>query len=107
MNDLVMSRRAGSARPLRSRPGFGLLALFSVLVAACEDDAIIEEPVPGGSDEPVEGGASPALRDPVTLSDDDVARAALGVLGSSAVDAEGSCSNCHTLGRPTLTRWSG
>jgi hypothetical protein len=26
-------------------------------------------------------------------------------MGSAAVGAEGSCNNCHSLGRPTLTRW--
>ncbi|HVZ33963.1 MAG TPA: hypothetical protein VG963_16160, partial [Polyangiaceae bacterium] len=48
----------------------------------------------------------PALRDAVTLADDDLAHQALQLLGSSAVGASGSCSNCHSLGRPTLTRWA-
>jgi hypothetical protein len=103
MNDSFVTRRAGSAR---SAPGLGLLAVFGVL-AACGDEAIITEPEPGGvGDGPTEDGSSPALRRNVALSDDEVALEALRVLGSSAVDGEGSCRNCHTLGRPTLTRWA-
>lgn len=47
----------------------------------------------------------PALRQAVALPDDELARAALKSMGSAAVGAEGSCRNCHTLGRPTLTHW--
>jgi hypothetical protein len=110
MNDSFISRNATlpqSRRRLRSNPGLGLLAVFGVLAAACTDDAIITEPMPeaqpgGGSGA---DGSPPALRGSVTLSDDELAREALGVLGSSAVDAEGSCRSCHSLGRPTLTHW--
>jgi hypothetical protein len=49
---------------------------------------------------------APPLRNAVTLSDDDLAHQALELLGSSAVGASGSCHNCHSLGRPTLTSWS-
>jgi hypothetical protein len=109
MNDLWVTRRAGalrSARPTRSGRGLWPLAFFGVLAAACGDEATIAEPEPGDVGGPAEEGSSPALRGSVALSDGEVAREALRVLGSSAVDAEGSCSNCHTLGRPTLTRWS-
>jgi hypothetical protein len=102
MNDSFVTPRVGgprSARLARSGPGLWLLALFGVLALACGDEAVITEP---GN----EGGSSPALRGAVALSDDEVALEALRVLGSSVVDAEGSCRNCHTLGRPTLTRWS-
>ncbi len=49
---------------------------------------------------------SPPLRNPVTLADAELARQALTLLGSSAVGAQGSCRSCHSLGRPTLTRWA-
>lgn len=48
----------------------------------------------------------PTLRHPVSLPDAELAQQALTLLGSSAVGAQGSCRNCHSLGRPTLTRWS-
>jgi hypothetical protein len=48
----------------------------------------------------------PPLRDTVNLGDDALARRALALLGSSAVGGQGSCRNCHSLGRPTLSRWS-
>jgi hypothetical protein len=41
----------------------------------------------------------------VSLDDSALARRALELMGSSAVGASGSCSTCHTLGRPTLTQW--
>jgi hypothetical protein len=47
----------------------------------------------------------PALRNGVALADDDLARQALTLMGSAVVGAAGSCSACHSLGRPTLTRW--
>ncbi|HWO12385.1 MAG TPA: hypothetical protein VNN80_22970, partial [Polyangiaceae bacterium] len=50
--------------------------------------------------------AAPALRGPVTLSDAELAPRALTLMGSAAVGASGSCSSCHAIGRPTLTRWS-
>jgi len=50
--------------------------------------------------------ASPPLRDPVVLADEALAREALGLLGSSTVGGNGPCKNCHSLGRPTLTRWA-
>ncbi len=48
----------------------------------------------------------PPLRNPVSLPDAELAQQALGLLGSAAVGASGSCRSCHSLGRPTLTRWS-
>ncbi|MEY2933603.1 MAG: hypothetical protein RL033_4352, partial [Pseudomonadota bacterium] len=55
---------------------------------------------------PLPWSPAPALRNPVTSSDADLARQALTLLGSSAVGAQGSCRSCHALGRPTLTRWA-
>ena len=49
--------------------------------------------------------SAPALRNKVGAPDEALARQALTLLGSSAVGAEGSCRTCHSLGRPTLTRW--
>jgi hypothetical protein len=49
----------------------------------------------------------PGLRDGVALTDDELAHQALTLMGSAAVGAAGSCSSCHSLGRPTLTRWQG
>jgi hypothetical protein len=102
--------RRWRARRGRTRPGLRLLTCFGIL-AACGDDAVVQPLEPelgglGGSDEPAEDGSSPLLRDAIALPDDQVAREALRVLGSSAVGADGSCRDCHTLGRPTLTRWS-
>jgi hypothetical protein len=56
--------------------------------------------------EPGVWGTTPALREAVALSDGELAQQALTLLGSSAVGGSGSCSNCHTLGRPTLTHWA-
>jgi hypothetical protein len=47
----------------------------------------------------------PGLRNGVALADDDLAHQALTLMGSAVVGAAGSCSSCHSLGRPTLTRW--
>jgi hypothetical protein len=49
--------------------------------------------------------APPALRAAVALPDEDLARQALTLMGSATMGAEGSCHGCHSLGRPTLTRW--
>ncbi len=48
----------------------------------------------------------PALRSAISIDDEPLARQALQLLGSSAVGGSGVCRNCHTIGRPTLTRWS-
>jgi hypothetical protein len=71
------------------------------------------ETVAGGVSEP--GGAAGSKEEPwgtppalwSRVGDEDLAlgREVLGMLGSSAVGSSGSCSSCHTLGRPTLTRW--
>jgi hypothetical protein len=50
-------------------------------------------------------GTPPKLRSPVSEEDLALGREVLGMLGSSAVGSSGSCASCHTLGRPTLTRW--
>jgi hypothetical protein len=50
-------------------------------------------------------GPAPSLRNSVALADDVLARQVLELMGSAAVGAQGSCSNCHSIGRPTLTRW--
>lgn len=49
----------------------------------------------------------PGLRHAIALADDQLAQQALVLMGSRAVGAAGSCSGCHSLGRPTLTRWQG
>jgi hypothetical protein len=51
-------------------------------------------------------GSVPVIRDAVTLGDDALARQALALLGASAVNGNGVCKNCHSLGRPTISRWS-
>jgi hypothetical protein len=71
------------------------------------------ETAAGGGSEP--GGAGGSTEEPwgtpptlwSRVGDEDLAlgREVLGMLGSSAVGSSGSCSSCHTLGRPTLTRW--
>jgi hypothetical protein len=107
MFDLLTDTRRGHAATrtggFASRPG--VLALIA-LSCGCGDGAVLGEP--GSVDGASKSGpwSAPALRDPVWLSDDDLAREALGVLDGSAVGADGSCRNCHTLGRPTLTRWA-
>jgi hypothetical protein len=57
------------------------------------------------------GGSSaadgaPELRANVSLSDDALARQALALLGSSAVNGNGVCKNCHSIGRPKISQWS-
>jgi hypothetical protein len=47
----------------------------------------------------------PVLRAAVALPDEDLARQALALMGSATMGATGSCHGCHSLGRPTLTRW--
>jgi hypothetical protein len=100
--------------PVRALPRALALVGAALLAQACGDDAEI---VDAGTQSPDGGGgtgaqlpapeewSAPALRGPVTLPDDDLAHEALTLLGSSAVGAQGSCSNCHALGRPTLTHW--
>lgn len=52
------------------------------------------------------GSGAPALRNPVSLPDEELAERALRAMGAAAVGASGSCGSCHAIGRPTLTRWS-
>ncbi len=61
-------------------------------------------PVGSGVPEPM-SGPPPVLRSAVISADDALAPDALALMGSAVVGAEGSCANCHSLGRPTLTRW--
>lgn len=105
MNDFLSARvMTRQSAPCRAWPSTtSLLLCVGALLAACgADDEIAGEPA-GGSGSG--GWSPPPLRDTLALSDGDVARQALAVLGSATVGAEGSCSNCHSLGRPTLTRW--
>jgi hypothetical protein len=65
-----------------------------------------DDPNPPGNDGPEPWSPAPALRAPIALPDQQLAEQALALLGSADVGAEGSCRTCHSLGRPTLTRWS-
>jgi hypothetical protein len=100
----VLNSQSPSRPRLRRFWCFTLLS--AALAMACDDDPVLPgEPGAGGSAAAPEWNP-PALREAVALSDTELAREALAVMGSAAVGAEGSCSNCHSLGRPTLTRWS-
>jgi hypothetical protein len=109
------------------RPSVGVLsAVLLAVVAGCSEDdpgaaqggdggsSIVDVSGNGGSSGSSAGNGggagafatSPPLRDPVMLADADLAQEALGLLGSSAVGGNGPCKNCHSLGRPTLTRWA-
>src|SRR5687768_11415641 len=110
-----------------------LLARFSVLLAlgvgcnktqdyrpSAEHDASMD-PVDGddagtgkldaGSDAGDEPDAAPPwpdappLRNPVNLPDLELGRKALELMGSPAVGADGSCNECHAVGRSTLSHW--
>lgn len=83
------------------------MLLAGVSNAACGDDAPLG-PAPGDDDviDPSDRWNPPALRTALSLGDADIAREALSIMGSADVGAEGRCSTCHVLGRPTLTRWS-
>jgi hypothetical protein len=60
----------------------------------------------GEPEEPsTDWSSPPSLVESVSLPDDELARRVLALMGSSAVGASGSCATCHSLGRPTLTRW--
>jgi hypothetical protein len=109
MIDLLASVRRGRGPAGRNvYRGLSLLAAGALLLACGEDDAkIIETEGTAGLEGSRSGGWSPpALRDPVTLSDDELAPEALGILDGSTAGSDGSCRNCHTLGRPTLTHWA-
>jgi hypothetical protein len=130
--NLRLLSRAFSGRPStdsrqsrgRTRSSLRSFFLFALLgaVSACEEDPVVAEPEGGGGGEagssggsPGEGGggssggegwSAPPLRLPVEAADTALARDALALMGSAAVGAEGSCRECHSIGRPTLTRWS-
>jgi hypothetical protein len=84
------------------------MLLVAASAAACTDDEVVgPDPNIGASGSPGAGGWNPPpLRDPVSLTDAELGREALTLMGSAAVGSTGSCSSCHTLGRPTLTRWA-
>ncbi|MEO8181286.1 MAG: hypothetical protein ABI895_20815 [Deltaproteobacteria bacterium] len=113
----------------RSRPLRPLLpGLLLAIGAGCSDDPTADPNGPGsivnvdgpdgnsggsggstggmGGSSASSNGGVPLLRDPVSLGDDALARQALGLLGAPAVNGTGNCKNCHSLGRPTLSRWS-
>jgi hypothetical protein len=48
---------------------------------------------------------APALRNPVDLPDLELGKQALTLMGAPAVGADGSCSDCHSIGRSTLSHW--
>ncbi|MEY2931829.1 MAG: hypothetical protein RL033_2578 [Pseudomonadota bacterium] len=84
-------------------------------------DGVVDVGGPGGAGDGGDGGSSgngngsgggqqgagvPLLRAPVATADEALARQALQLMGSPAVGGTGVCKNCHSIGRPTLTRWS-
>jgi hypothetical protein len=108
MNDLLVSGRRSrllaAARAARPRE---LLICCAALLHGCGDEAIVHDSDGnGGGEGNTQDASPPPLRHGVGLDDAALARQALDVLGSSAVGAEGRCRNCHSLGRPTLSRWS-
>ena len=71
-------------------------------------DAGMDSGMPdGGQDAGSDAGGwnPPELRNPVNMLDLELAKEALKLMGSSAVGAKGSCRTCHSLGRPTLSKW--
>jgi len=80
-------------------PG-ALPRLLLLAGGACTDGS---DPAGEGSGD---GRRGPVLRNDVSLEDDSLARQALDLLGAPSVNGSGVCKNCHSLGRPTLTRWS-
>lgn len=93
-----------SSRDRACRAPLSFVAI--ALALACGEEDFSREPFQGAGGGAADMGSVPVLRGAVMLSDDEVAREALAALGSTAVGAEGSCRNCHSLGRPTLSRWS-
>jgi hypothetical protein len=71
--------------------------------AATPDAGMDSGTADGGQD--AGGWNPPELRNPVNMLDLDLAKQALKLMGSSAVGASGSCRTCHSLGRPTLSKW--
>jgi hypothetical protein len=105
-------RRSASGTSPRGRATFlhAVLRLLPgglLLGSACSEGSPARGP--DGSAQGATGGGTgtiPVLRGPVALEDDALANQALDLLGASAVNGSGVCKNCHTLGRPTLTRWA-
>lgn len=117
-NMRIVQRPSGSSLPRTASRRPILLAIALGVSSACDSD---DDPVTpqgeeifsgganaGGSDGTRGGGAwaPPPLRNPAAQSDEELARNALRLMGSAVVGADGSCRACHSLGRPTLTRWS-
>ena len=107
----MLDRLLRPARPWAAAPH--LLGLFALAPGlACDDGALTVDPSQAqgsarvGGVVDAAGRTAPALRAGLALSDEALAEQALTLLGSGAVGAQGSCSNCHALGRPTLTRWA-
>ena len=48
---------------------------------------------------------APPLRNPVDMADLELGKKALMLMGSPAVGADGSCNDCHSIGRATLSHW--
>lgn len=96
-----------------------LVLAVALTLGACSEDSTLPSPTGGGGQgrggrdaggsgglrAPGEIGEAPVLSSSMSLGDDELAQRALTLLGSAAVGAEGSCRNCHSLGRATLTRW--
>ncbi|MEM9491941.1 MAG: hypothetical protein AAGC55_22540, partial [Myxococcota bacterium] len=61
------------------------------------------EPEPDTATEP-DAAVAPALRNPVDLSDSELASQALDILGQSATGPE-NCQQCHSLTRQELRHW--
>jgi hypothetical protein len=86
-------------------------SLNSAAAAAGSGGSAIQQPMPdpmdagSGGAAPEEWGTPPILFNRIALEDDELGPAVLALMGSSAVGSAGSCANCHTLGRPTLTHW--
>lgn len=121
----ALPRAARVARRWASRSATWLWLPVVISSWACSDDdpPVVDVNANGGSageegtaGSGLDAGAAgagvdpdapaPGLRAAVTLEDDALAREALALLGSAAVGASGSCRTCHSIGRPTLTRWS-
>jgi hypothetical protein len=104
MSHLPAPHTASPRRPQSLYRSSCFMLLAAALGAGCEDAPVGFEP--GTEVNSATGWNPPALRGAVTLSDTDVALDALTALGSADVGADGRCSDCHVLGRPTLTRWA-
>lgn len=91
-----------------------LAALTSVAGNACKkntplspdalaDATIADAPEPDAPepDAPV----APVFRNPVAMPDEELARAALQLIGANVADAQVSCNRCHSVARQNLRYW--